>query len=49
MRFWVPPTAAWTMRPVLTVIFLASTQICSASSRVGEMMMALMSSAFARL
>jgi len=42
--FWVPPTAVCTMMPVFEVTFLASTAICSASSRVGEMMMARMSS-----
>lgn len=37
------------MMPVPDVTFFASTEICSASSRVGEMMMALMSSALALL
>jgi hypothetical protein len=45
----VPPTAVWTTRPVPVVTFFASTAICSASSRVGEMIMARMSSALAFL
>jgi hypothetical protein len=48
-RFCVPPTAHWTMRPVPETTFFASAAICSASSRVGEITMARILSAFARL
>lgn len=47
-RLLFPPTATWTLKSVLSHSFSASTAICSASSRVGDMMMARISDARAR-
>jgi hypothetical protein len=49
MLFCVPPTAVWTITLVLSHSFLASSPICSASSRVGETIMARISEACVRL